>query len=126
MAAFIGMAITLWLFIIGAQLVFFYPREIRRVPGPEGMVAILRYGPSSNPLLLLLPISGTHNNCHVFVDVETGGRKIATVQIADGGDMLEDHDESRIQWRPSALIVVDEHSGLTNGWSCEQRDGTVR
>ena len=115
-----GVPIAVWCIIIVALLVFYYPQEIRRVPGPEGMEATLKYCPSLNPFLIpLLPLCGTHNNCHVFVDVEKEGRQIMYLNVASGGDLPEDHDESKILWQNGSLIVIDEHSGRTNIWNFE-------
>jgi hypothetical protein len=120
----IGLPVVTWCIIIVALLVFHYPKEIRRVPGPEGMEAVLKYGPSLNPFCIpLLPLCGTHNNCHVFVDVEKEGRQIMYLTVASCGDLPEDHDESEILWRNGSLIVIDEHSGHTNIWNFEPTGG---
>lgn len=118
--ACLGVVIVLWCVLIVALLTLFYPREIRRVSGPDGMEAVLKYGPtaSSHPIFtLLLPLLGTNDNCHVFVDVEKEGRQIMRLDIIGGGDLAEDHDDSRIEWSDKSLTVIDEASGHTQTWN---------
>jgi hypothetical protein len=116
----LGLTLTIWCSIIVAMLLFYYPQEIRHISGPDEMTAILKYEPSHNPaFLLLLPLLGTHNNCHVFVDIKKKGTQITRLDIAFNGDLPEDYDESKIFWKTKSLIIINEHSGVTTTWNVE-------
>ena len=115
--------ILIYCFIIVMLLGFYYPREMKRVAGPDKMVAILKYGPSLNThpmFILLLPIIGTYNNCNVFVDIEKNDSQISFIDITSAGDLPEDYDESQIIWRNGGLVIISEHSGKTNKWKFKQ------
>ena len=115
------LSILIWCFIIVMLLTFYYPREMKRVAGPEKMVAILKYEPAAQTGLLpifLLPILGVHNNCYVFVRVERWGRQINNIDVGYGNSP-KNFEDSQIIWTEKELIIIDEHHGHTNKWNFE-------
>ena len=108
----------IYCFIIVMLLTFYYPCEMKRVAGPNSMVAILKYEPSTitQPLFLfLLPILGTCDNCSVFVDIEKNGHKIDTLEI-DNSDIPKSYIDNQFIWYNDVLLIIDEYAGITNKW----------